>query len=415
MAYSIAMNNEHRILIATIGSLGDLNPMLAIGERLAALGAHVTFATSACYEAACRRSGFRFMPLGGADDWVRSLRYTRDMLEEGGFESFVERASFDQLDMVYEQLLAAAADADILVAPSHVVAAHLVAEKKRIPYISCALCLLHIKSAAETGTEEQKRISLSAARWHSRLRQFRRAHGLERRVLPLTSVVLDAKKVLGVLPGFLLSPVEMRTPNLEVVGYANYHQAGRLAQDEELRGFCDERTVAFSFGSFADACDPDHFFQESVAACRTLNLKCVYLSQHVTPAMLEGRSQDVMVRSDVAPGAVFPLAGIAVHHGGTGTLVAACTPIKPMVIVPFFLDQPLHARRMNSLIGAPHIPAQNYSRESAVQALQQALLQRESMSSRLRAEMAQYRDGAERSAHEILSTLSPQAVQQVHC
>src|SRR5690606_23636556 len=121
-----------------------------------------------------------------------------------------------------------------------------------------------------------------SARWHSALRRLRQEEQLERRVLPFASLLTDATKVLGVLPSFLLSAVDLRTPNLEVVGYAEHRQTAWMLPDEELRRFCDERTVAFCFGSFADACDPMYFFEESVAACRALGLKCVYLSQHAT-------------------------------------------------------------------------------------------------------------------------------------
>jgi rhamnosyltransferase subunit B len=394
-----------RILIATTGSLGDLNPMIAIGRQLRKLGADVTVAALSCYKIAIQSNGFGFLSIGGREDYVQSLRYTREMLAHDSFELFVERVNFEQLDTLYAQLLEAVRDADILVAPAHVVPAHLVAEKRGIPYVACALCLIHIKSPATAGSEEYKRLAASSARWNAILRRLRQDQRLERRVLPFASLLSDASKVLGVLPHFLLSPGDFRTPNLEVVGYADHAPAERMIQDERLRSFCDERTVAFSFGSFADTCDPMHFLQESIAACRELGLKCVYLSRQVTSEMLEMTSQEVQIRSDVAPDAVFPLVGIAVHHGGTGTLVAACKHAKPMVIVPFFLDQPLHADRMQNLIGSPHIPARDYTRARAVEALRHTLMHRAHMIASLESLRRQCSDGAEQAAHQILSAL----------
>jgi rhamnosyltransferase subunit B len=394
-----------RVLLATTGSLGDLNPMFAIGEHLLALGADVAIATYPIYEQVCKKNGFRFFPIGGPQDYVHTLQLTRQMLEDQSFGTFVDRVNFDQLDLSYAQLLAAAENADILVAPSHVAPAHLVAEKRGIPYVACALCLIHIKSTAPIGTEEYKRLSASAARWHSTLRKFREAQQLKRKVLPFASLLTDATKVLGMLPSFLLSSADLRTPNLDVVGYAAYPRHSRVRRDDELLTFCDERTVAFSFGSFADACDPGHFFEESVAACRMLGFKCVYLSKRPTPEMLQAASKDVMVREDVSPAEAFPLVNVVVHHGGTGTLVAACENCKPMVIVPFFLDQPLQAARMQSLIGSPVIPAREYDRQSAFEALRSALEQADSMSARTRELMAEQSDGAERSAHRIMSLL----------
>jgi UDP:flavonoid glycosyltransferase YjiC (YdhE family) len=96
---------------------------------------------------------------------------------------------------------------------------------------------------------------------------------------------------------------------------------------------------------------------------------------------------------------------MTVNHGGTGTLMAACKSLKPMVIVPFFLDQPLHAERMHSLIGCPVISAVEYSRHSAVQALRQAMEKREPMSASLGELMAGEKDGALRGAQQILAVL----------
>jgi len=395
-----------RVLIATTGSLGDLNPMLAIGDHLRALGADVDFATYPCYERACHENGFRFFAIGGSGDYVHTLRLTRDMLDEQSFDVFVDRVNFDQLDLSYQQLLEAAAGADIIVAPSHVAPAHLVAEKLGIPYVACALCLIHLKSTATIGTEEYKRLSASAARWHSVLRKLRESQGLSRKVLPFASLLSGVTLLLGVLPPYLLSPADLRIPSLEVTGYAAFPRTRKTLRDDVLSSFCDERTVAFSFGSFADACDPAHFFTESLAACRMLGLKCVYLSKRATPAMLEASGPDFMVREDVAPADVFPLVGITAHHGGTGTLVAACDHPKPMIIVPFFLDQPLHAARMNALTGCPQISARDYDRHSAAEALKLALQHGHSMTEKIRGLAAQQSDGAERSAHRILSTLA---------
>src|SRR5689334_17013059 len=103
--------------------------MLAIGEELLALGADVKIATYPCYEQACKKSGFTYAPLGGPASYVSTLGYSRKMLENESYEMFVDRINFDQLSLQYEQLIEAADSADILVAPAHVIPAHLAAEK----------------------------------------------------------------------------------------------------------------------------------------------------------------------------------------------------------------------------------------------------------------------------------------------
>jgi UDP:flavonoid glycosyltransferase YjiC (YdhE family) len=384
--------------------------MIAIGAQLRARDVDVRIAAPTCHEGACRESGFSFVPIGSTADYVSSLGYSRSILTGNGYEQFIERLNFDRLEELYVQLLAAADGSDAIVAPVHVVPAHLVAEKKCVPYIACALAVAHIRSPAKLGSEEYRRQLTASTRWHSALRKLRLDQGLRRKILPFASLLRDATKVLGVLPRFLLSDDDIQKTNLEVVGYAEYNHAQRMVQDHELRSFCDERTVAFSFGSFADACDPMHFFTESLAACRLLNRKCVYLSRYLPSTARDATSKnEVLVRADVAPDAVFPLVGAVVHHGGTGTLIAASKHSKPMAIVPFFLDQPQNAARMQSLVGVPSISAIDYDRYSAVDALQCVFDTQEVMRDRLRVLMTEYRDGALPGAQSILAALNQSA------
>jgi rhamnosyltransferase subunit B len=394
------------VLIAVNGSFGDLYPMLAVAARLQALAAKVTLVAPSFYRQMCERHGFEFTELGRARDYVESIQYDRTMLTDTGTGELMDRSNFQPLEQRYAETLAAADSADAVVAPLHVVPAHLVAEKKRIPFIACALGMAHLTSPTAGGRAD-KAYAARTARWHKALSDLRRKHGLARQALPCTSMLRSASCTLGLLPAFLAQESSYIT-NLEIVGYPQYQQSGLLNpfRDEELRTFCDSRTVVFSFGSFADACDPSSLFEESVAACRMLGLKCLYLSRYVdTEIAARVAGDDVILRDYVPHREVFPLVGAIVHHGGTGTLMHACEYAKPMVIVPFFLDQPLHAARMQSLIGAQYIPWQQYQRSNVAGALAHTLQNAASLRTKLAALKPDCGDGAERAALRILSVV----------
>jgi UDP:flavonoid glycosyltransferase YjiC (YdhE family) len=393
----------HKVLIATTGSLGDLNPMLAVGEHLLASGVEVTVAAFARYERNCVSNGFRFRPITGPIDYLDGASCTRSMLENNEFSEYLERLTLEQLEPVFEQFLAAAQGADLVLAPMHVPQGQLVADKIGASYLGCAFVLNHFNSPNSGSGEASTKAAPAETPWKFAVKNLRDNYQIKRPARPVEALLAGSYKLIGLLPKFLTSHLRFRS--IEMMGYAEFRQADRMVQDRQLLDFCDERTVAFSFGSFADICDPDYFFQESVAACRKLNLKCIYLSQQLTKVMLDNDSDDVLVRGDVAPGAVFPLVGTVVHHGGMGTLVSACKSLKPMVIVPFFLDQPLNAVQMKSQAGVPTIPAKEYGRDSAVEALRHVIDQRESMTVRLSALMTDYEDGAKRAAEVAMGAL----------
>ena len=60
-----------RILIATLGSLGDLHPYIAVGKALTARGQRVRIATSLEYRARIEAAGLEFAPPGALDRRTR--------------------------------------------------------------------------------------------------------------------------------------------------------------------------------------------------------------------------------------------------------------------------------------------------------------------------------------------------------
>ena len=125
-----------RILLATIGSLGDLHPCLALALGLRDRGHYPVIASTELYRAKVERLGLEFHPLRphtGADD-PEIMRTLMDMRR--GPEFLLRQLILPALPGTYEDLLAAAAGADLMIAGEIVFAAPLVAEKLRLPWVS---------------------------------------------------------------------------------------------------------------------------------------------------------------------------------------------------------------------------------------------------------------------------------------
>ncbi|WP_206447579.1 glycosyltransferase [Agrococcus sp. KRD186] len=112
-----------------------------------------------------------------------------------------------------------------------------------------------------------------------------------------------------------------------------------------------------------------------VLAARALGLRTLVLrgwgGADVPPHLL---GDDVWV-ADAAPhAAVLPRSVVAVHHGGAGTSHAAVRAGAPSVVVPFTADQPFWARTLHrqSLAAAP-LPQRRVTVQRAATAIEQAL------------------------------------------
>lgn len=378
-----------RILLATLGSLGDLNPALAMAKSLEAAGHRVRLAANPLHETATRRQGLEFVPLGRHADPTDLTDYVRSADVRDDALAFVDHANFTQLDPLFDALLAAATTADVLVAAYHVVPAHLVAAKLGIPFLAYTLSPAYLVQQTRLCDRSVAPPPPVPGRWHAALATLRRRAELPRRWFPYAAVLDDPPMMGGLFPTFLLE-AGVSVKKLQVMGFP---QSNRMhawyAPDPELLAFCDERTVIFSFGSFVDRSSSRRLFEESVAACRALGMKCLYLSAYVRA----DDTAEIRVRAFVDHAALFPRAAAIVHHAGLGTLVAACTAGRPMVCVPFLYDQPYHAERMAALVDAPVVPAALYARDAIADALRQALAQAPSVCAQLAALMAREQNG----------------------
>src|ERR1700756_1084931 len=118
-----------RILIATLGSLGDLHPCLALGTELKRRGHQVTVASTPFYRPKVEALGLGFRGL--RPDWdptdTEIIRRCEDL--KRGPEVLFRELVLPHLKITDEDLLAAAADADLMIAGEIVYGAPLVAEK----------------------------------------------------------------------------------------------------------------------------------------------------------------------------------------------------------------------------------------------------------------------------------------------
>ena len=132
-------NTPQRILFATIGSLGDLHPCLALGLELHRRGHSVTIASTESYRAKAEGLGFGFRAI--RPNWNPSdqelIRQCEDL--KTGPEILFRKLILPHLRDTYDDLLAAAVRADLMIAGELVYAAPLVAEKLRLRWISAIL------------------------------------------------------------------------------------------------------------------------------------------------------------------------------------------------------------------------------------------------------------------------------------
>ena len=137
-----------RIVLTTIGSLGDLHPKIAIAIELRKRGHDVVFATHKEYKSKIEALGFEFhrmRPDNIALDDPQEMARMMDL--KTGSEYMVRKYVCPSLREMYSDLMHSAKDADFIFASEGVIAAPLVAEKLGIRWASSAIAPISFFSA----------------------------------------------------------------------------------------------------------------------------------------------------------------------------------------------------------------------------------------------------------------------------
>jgi rhamnosyltransferase subunit B len=378
------------IVIATIGSLGDLHPCLALGRELLNRGCRVTIATTPYYRSKVEGAGLSFRSM--RPDWnptdAKLIRSCEDLRR--GLEVLYRQMLLPELEHTYHDLILAAEDADLLIAGELVYAAPLVAEKSGLPWVSLILSpfsffscfdpsftvnlpvLFHLRRAGPVVYKAALGLGKLATRhWSNPVRRLRRKEGLRRKCEPVFEDKFSPHLVLALFSQYF-APKQRDWPEQTL-------QPGFLSQGDPLdvdafRGldkFLSAGTppLVFTQGSAAVHNARD-FYDISVKAAKRLGLRALLIG---TSATLENDSNDVLVLPYVPYSHVFRKASAIIHQGGSGTTGEALRACRPMLVVPYGWDQPDNAYRIERLGAGIHLPRSRYTVETATAAVRRLL------------------------------------------
>jgi hypothetical protein len=139
---------RRRVVLTVFGSLGELHPYIAIALGLKARGHEAIIATCAAYQQKIEALGLGFRPVRpDIDAWADPKAMERFMTLRLGMMRGVREALLPVLRESYEDVLAAAQGADLLVPHPLTYATRFVAEKTGIPWASTMITPLGFFSA----------------------------------------------------------------------------------------------------------------------------------------------------------------------------------------------------------------------------------------------------------------------------
>ncbi|MFT3732266.1 MAG: glycosyltransferase [Hyphomicrobium sp.] len=369
-----------RISLLTVGTLGDVGPMTALGLALKEAGYEVSLAAPEDFMDYVRSKGLEARRCG--TDFSKFMK-EGEMAEIAGAHTLVTVKKWlspgPEMRALFESILrdsvAATADADAMIFHPVISVAREIGEARRIPSIMVGLGSVSpsaqnlLSVIPGTGIPVwnkygYKTLSLQRLAYSDVINDIRKQFGMRRSFWLKHPHYIDGKRAPVLYP---VSPVLQPRPNEEgdeiyFTGYwfrdepSSWRPTGKLA--EFLAA--GPRPIYIGFGSM-----PALGLERSemiLRACEAAGQRAV---------LSKGRGEfDRLTLSDnfhlidqfVPHDKLFREVSAVVHHGGLGTTSSALRAGRPNFVGPFMMDQKYWGRRVFELGAGPdQLPIQDWT------------------------------------------------------
>lgn len=386
-----------KILIVTLGSRGDVQPYVALGQGLQNAGHHVTLCTSSGFASFVTNNGLNYGYMNNELLQLIDSDVGRDAIENTDSLWGTIRTTlklFKQVKPMYRQTLldiwntARSELPDALILGSKAAfLAESIADKLEIPLFT-SLPFPQFVPSAQLPSPGFPRLNLGA--WYNRLtyRIVRWAVGLyddipnqfRDTVLHLPPKPKHADilhRADGSFIPFLHSYSEHVSPRpsdwpdrAHVTGYWFLDPPQDWYPPIELQAFLDagEPPIYIGFGSMAGR-NPERLARVAIAALLSTNHRGI-LATGWGGLQADTLPESIFKLDRASHAWLFPRVSAVIHHGGAGTTAAGLRAGRPTLICPFLGDQPFWGRRVHTLgVGLKPIPQKQLTKKNLAQAI----------------------------------------------
>lgn len=401
-----------RVILATLGTLGDVHPFIALALGMQARGHVPVLAGAESVRPIAARHGIEFHPIRPdgpqllADTGMDEGAITRAMASDFGF--VVDRVLVPYAEATLADLKPVIASADLVIASSFSIHARIAAQAAGVRLATALLQPITLLSAedppvlprGETGLVTLRRwFGPGAVRPLLGLAQRRFAKGLA----PFAALraaagaptfagnemlagPLAVDRAVGLWsPTFSPAPADAPASFVQT-GFVFYDGGfGGQGLSAALQAFlaAGPPPLVFTLGSMAVYAE-DGFYAASAEAARRLGRRAVLLVGQDLLAQHAGlASADVLVVGYAPHSQLFGQAAAVIGHGGIGTTAQAIGAGVPQLVCPIFGDQFDNAARIVRAGLGRSLPKRRYTAARAAAAIS-TLLQDEGIAAHAR-------------------------------
>jgi rhamnosyltransferase subunit B len=376
------------VLLPTIGSAGDVYPVIGLGLALQARGHRATILTNAYFRELIEKCGLAFLEVGTVEE-ARATVANPDLWHpRKGFEVVARNAIVPAIARVFKLIEKHADDHTVVVASGISLGARVAQEKLGVPAATVHLQPSIIRSRVDQGMAGNIRISSTQPMWFKDaffriadwllidrnlkqpLNEFRASVGLPPVSRVMHRWIHSPQLVIGFFPDWFAAPQPDWPPHTHLVGFPLW-DAGHMSVPSEVDEYLDRRKpLVFTPGSAGATMH--RYFHESVEAARELGEPALLVTNfpEQLPASLP---PNIKVCGYIPFSRTLSRAALLVYHGGIGTLAQTLKAGIPHLVVPNGHDQFDNGWRVEQLRLGKSIPQTRYRAARVAQAIRELL------------------------------------------
>ncbi len=372
------------VLLPTLGSAGDVHPVIELAIGLKQRGHAATVLTNPYFEQQVRDAGLDFIALGSRDNVDAIIRDPRLWHPTQSFGFIAEQAIVPNIEPLY-RIIERRQSPNLVVAASGLCfGARIAQDKLGVPTATVHLQPALLRSLVDGGKQGRFRMDARVPKFVKRglfwlvdrlmidrileppINSFRATVGLPPVRGILKQYVHSPQMVIGLFAEWFAPAQSDWPPNTHLAGFVLHDDAHRQGIGAEVEEFLTAGAPPLVFTPGSAGATMHDFFRDSVKACRITGHRAMLVTNF--PEQLPGNlPSEVRAFSYLPFSQILPRCAALIYPGGIGTMAQAIKAGIPHLIVPHAHDQPDNAFRIQCLgLGdciyperykAPHVAA----------------------------------------------------------
>ena len=359
---------KFRIVLSTWGSTGDVQPFLALSERLLKAGHKVRVCTSEIYRDRFTKHGVDFYPVGAPFDLDRldqamdRIVQIKDPLKSAIL--IAKEGILYKADQWYEDCLKGMEGYDLAICHSADVPGQEAAIRNNLPWITVSYCPGFIKTRYEAPSPiPNLGVPLNTLLWKVAEQLIRKRvdplfndfissiDGEKRECIGLEGMYSPELNLIAASPS--ISKPLPDLPNRHKFTGAWFLEESGYEMPPALQEFLDQGSppIIISFGSMGGS--------KTVETTRILVEAVQQVGQRAIIQAgwgnlgMESPPENICFVGYIPHNFLFRRGCCVIHHGGAGTTAAACRAGVPSITVPHLADQPYWGCTLRKIGVAP--------------------------------------------------------------